>query len=100
MPPRSSNKKIIKHERSASQLSTKQSTHSNGDVNSVKLWLKEQLEEAWKREFELKKLVKTVTETKSDTMEIQIAALERQTGRVREEVERWQMRNEEVEQHL
>ncbi len=33
-------------------------------------------------------------------MEAQISAVEKQTGKVREEVERWQMRNEEVEQHL
>lgn len=30
-------------------------------------------------------------------MEIEIERLSKQTGHVREEVERWQMRNEEVE---
>lgn len=64
------------------------------------LWLKEQLEDAWKREVQLKKLIKAVGETKSDSISIQMQAIERQTGRVREEVERWQMRNEEIEQHL
>ena len=45
-------------------------------------------------------MIKAVGEVKFDSLTIQVQAMERQTGRVREEVERWQMRNEEIEQHL
>ena len=45
-------------------------------------------------------MIKAVSEVKFDSLTIQVQAMERQTGRVREEVERWQMRNEEIEQHL
>lgn len=41
-----------------------------------------------------------MAEAKSDSLEIKIEAMKRQTGRVREEVERWMMRNEELEQTL
>ena len=64
------------------------------------VWLKDMLSDAWKREAELKSYIKSVLETNADALEIKVAAMERQTGRVREEVERWQMRNEELEQLL
>ena len=35
---------------------------------------------------------------RGDKLEIQVKQLERQVGRVRQEVEMWQMRNEELEQ--
>ena len=60
-------------------------------------WLKDMLTQAWKRESELKSYIKYVIETNADALEIKVSAMERQTGRVREEVERWQMRNEELE---
>jgi len=69
-------------------------------ATSVTVWLKELLEEAWSREKQLKKLISTIAESKQAAMEADIENLRKQTGRVREEVECWQMRNEEVEQHL
>ena len=41
------------------------------------LWLKDQLEDAWRREAQLKKMIKAVGETKFDSLTIQIQAMER-----------------------
>ena len=57
-------------------MSTKASSQS-GEVTTVTIWLKEQLEDAWKRELNLKKLLKTIGEVKADSIEIQTAAMER-----------------------
>ena len=50
-------------------MSTKASSQS-GEVTTVTIWLKEQLEDAWKRELNLKKLLKTIGEVKADSIEI------------------------------
>ena len=105
MPPRSTKKAtqaaIAKFDCSASQASTKvPSQGESSSPNSVTIWLKEQLEEAWRQEIHLKKLIQTITDSKAAAIEAQADAVEKQTGHVREEVERWMMRNEEMEQHL
>ena len=68
MPPRSSAPPTNRHARSsshsaaaidcsASQASTKNGSNHGAEVTTVTVWLKEQLEEAWRRECNLKKLV-------------------------------------------
>jgi hypothetical protein len=37
---------------------------------------------------------------KADLLEVQVKAMGKQTGQVAAMVERWSMRNEEMEQHL
>lgn len=66
----------VPKECSATKMSTKASSQS-GEVTTVTIWLKEQLEDAWKRELNLKKLLKTIGEVKADSIEIQTAAMER-----------------------
>ena len=61
------------------------------------VWLRDQLDEAWRKEAQLKKMIRSIADSKQAAMEIEIERLSKQTGHVREEVERWQMRNEEVE---
>ena len=55
------------------------------------------LEEAWKREHQLKRCINAISEAKADAIQSRAEAIRKATGRVREEVERWQMRNEELE---
>ena len=103
MPPRSSKKQAgaATADCAQSQASTRVPSLSGQEpATSVVLWLRDQVEEAWRKEAELKKMIRTVAESKQQAMETEIERLSKQTGHVREEVERWQMRNEEVEQHL
>jgi len=63
-------------------------------------WVRQQLTEAWSREVELKKYVREYTLKHSDKLARHVEQLEKQSGRVRAEVEMWQMRNEEMETRL
>ena len=82
MPPKAGSRSrrtpVKPLDQSVSLASTKAaSQQDSGEVTTVTVWLKEQLEEAWKRESHLKKAIKTVSEVKCDKLLIQIEAMER-----------------------
>ena len=92
-----------KHDRSSSlNKAMQQATIVASEKPMITLtqWLKQMLLEAWKKEKDIKGFINSAMEHKAEELERQVESLTRQTGRVREEVERWQMRNEEVEQKL
>jgi hypothetical protein len=70
-------------------------------VNSpLIVWLKQQLKSSWLKEKLLKQVINDYADRLLPKMEQRNKELERQQGQVRQEVEMWQMRNEELESRL
>lgn len=71
-----------------------------GPNSPLNTWLKVQLREAWQRELEFKRILREVFDKSQETLSAKTNDLKSQLSAVFCDLERWQMRNEEMDTRL